>query len=80
VDTGEIMLKKQVIYLDREYNFDDCYCKVCTITKDFSPKNNLPLMAPNTPNVHNIYNKAIEILEEKLSKMENRIKALEKRR
>jgi len=80
VETGEMMVTKQVIYIDREYNFEDCYCKVCTITKDFSPKNHLPLMAPNTPNVHTIYNHAIEMLEQKFSQMENRIKELERSR
>ena len=80
VETGEMMLTKQVIYIDREYNFENCYCKVCTITKDFSPKNHLPLMAPNSPNVHTIYNHAIEMLEQKFSQMENRIKELERSR
>jgi hypothetical protein len=80
VEAGEMMLTKQVIFIDREYNFEDCYCKVCTITKDFSPKNRLPLMAPNTPNAHTIYNHAIEMLEQKFSQIENRIKDLERSR
>tara|TARA_Y100000034_G_scaffold118133_1_gene158472 strand:+ start:288 stop:1160 length:873 start_codon:yes stop_codon:yes gene_type:complete len=78
VDSGEMIVPKQVIYIDREFNFEDCYCGVCTITKDFSPKNRLPLMAPNTPNVHTIYNQAIELLEQKFTQMENRLKELER--
>ena len=78
VSVGEMMLTKQVIYIDREFNFEDCYRKVCTITKDFSPKNRLPLMAPNAPNTHTIYNQAIEMLEQKLSQIENRLKELER--
>ena len=80
VTEGEVIIEKYAIYLDRDYAFEDVYNEVCTITRDFSPSQNLPLMAPNNPSFHVVYNKAIEMLEGKISSMENRIKALEHRR
>ena len=70
---------KQALYLDRDYVYDDAYNEVCCITRDFSPSHQLPLMAPNNPSFHAVYNKAIEMLEEKISNMEQRIRDLERR-
>ena len=78
VEEGEILIVKKVIYLDREYNYEDVYNEICTITKDFSPSHGLPLMAPNNPSFHNVYNKTVEILEEKISDMEARLRTLER--
>tara|TARA_R100001163_G_scaffold65836_1_gene65529 strand:+ start:16325 stop:17194 length:870 start_codon:yes stop_codon:yes gene_type:complete len=79
IQEGEIIIDKQAIYLDRDYIYDDAYNEVCSITRDFSPSHQLPLMAPNNPSFHSVYNKAIEMLEEKISAMEQRIRDLERR-
>ena len=79
IEQGEIIIQKQIIDIDREYAYEDAYNQICSITQDFSPNHNLPLMAPNNPSFHAVYNKAIEMLEEKLSEMERKIYELERR-
>ena len=78
VQEGEIILIKQIIVLDREYSHEGIYSEICSIIKDFSPSLRFPLMAPNSPTAHTIFNTAIEMVEEKFKAMEERIKRLEK--
>ena len=79
VTEGEIIIEKFLINLDKDYLYDDAYNEVCAITKDFSPSYDFPLMAPNNPSFHSVYNKTIEMLEEKLSSIEKKIAILERR-
>tara|TARA_R100000008_G_scaffold75564_1_gene54883 strand:- start:12 stop:884 length:873 start_codon:yes stop_codon:yes gene_type:complete len=79
VSEGEVIIEKQIIHLDREYTYESTSNELCSITQDFSPNHKLPLMAPNNPSFHAVYNKAIEMLEEKLSEMERKIHELERR-
>ena len=78
VEKGEIIITKQIIILDREYSHQDVYAQTCSIIKDFSPSNKFPLMAPNSPTAHTIFNIAIEMIEQKFKTIEERLKQLEK--
>lgn len=78
VKSGEIILSKQIINLDKDYAFPSVYQKTCSIISDFSPVNSFPLMAANNPSMHAVYNTAIEMIEDKLKKIEDRLKKLEK--
>ena len=80
VEEGEIIIRKQIIILDREFSNENVYAETCSIMKDFSPSNKFPLMAPNSPTAHTIFNIAVEMIEEKFTNIENRLKQLEKRK
>jgi len=50
------------------------------MTFDFSPVNGIPLLPPNSIDPHATYNEAIKIIEDKFSKLEERMLNLENRK
>ena len=80
VEEGEFTLSKQIIILDKPYAQDSLDAELCHMTFDFSPVNGIPLLPPNSIDPHATYNEAIKIIEDKFSKLEERMLNLENRK
>ena len=73
IKTGEMILAKSVLVLEREYNGNSVFNVPCQTNADFSPLNNIPLMPPNAVAPHTIYNKAVQIIDKRLHDLEKQI-------
>ena len=78
VREGELLVSKQIIYLDKPYSAESFESEPCQITFDFSPVNGIPLLPPNALDPAATYNKAVEIIDTRLSDIEARLAKLEK--
>jgi|TARA_R110000824_G_scaffold98252_1_gene234461 hypothetical protein len=79
IKEGELILSKQVVYLNKEYGASPQIHATCQTTGDFSPINKIPLVPPNAVAPHAIYNKAVEIVDNRLAEIERRLIKLENR-
>ena len=73
IKSGEMILSKSVLVLEREYGGDSIINTPCQTSADFSPVNKIPLMPPNSVAPHAIYNKAMEKIDERLQDLERQI-------
>jgi len=77
IKEGELILSKQIVYLNKEYGASPQLRATCQTTADFSPINKIPLVPPNAVAPHAIYNKAVEIVDNRLGDIERRLSKLE---
>jgi hypothetical protein len=78
VEEGELLISKQVVYIDRPYSLDSFESELCQITFDYSPVNGIPLLPPNSIDPATTYNKGVEIIDSRLADIEKRLARLEK--
>ena len=73
IKSGEMILSKRVLVLEREYSGDSVFNVPCQTCADFSPINKIPLMPPNSVAPHTIYNKAMQTIDVRLQDLERQI-------
>jgi hypothetical protein len=76
IKSGEMILSKRVLVLEREYSGDSVFNVPCQTCADFSPINKIPLMPPNSVAPHTIYNKAMQTIDGRLQDLERQIARL----
>ena len=81
VKEGEFVTSKQIIFLDKRYSHDSVNHQPCQIITDRSPIGGIPLLNQAISPVAAIstYNKAMEILDERLQTIDVRLTRLENR-
>jgi len=79
IDNAELILSKSILYLNKEYGATPVQGLACQTTSDFSPINKIPLVPPNAIAPHAIYNKAVEVVDNRLADIEKRLVRLENR-
>jgi len=79
IDNAELILSKSILYLNKEYGAAPVHGLLCQTTSDFSPINKIPLVPPNAIAPHAIYNKAVEVVDNRLADIEKRLVRLENR-
>ena len=77
IKKGELIVSKQVIFLDKEYAHESLEGEICQITFDYSPINGIPLMPPNSIDPQTTYNAGIAIIDKKLLELDKRLTRME---
>ena len=77
VDSGDISLKKQIVYLNKGFNFGSLENAICEISFDLSPLLKIPMIPSEAVQTNTMYNQGIKILEEKILELEKRISNVE---
>lgn len=77
IEKGEFTLTKQVIYLHKPYALESNDSLRCQLVYDFTTKSQIPLLAADNPDGHVVYNRAMEIIENKFTQLEKRLQDLE---
>lgn len=71
---GKISCQKYEILLEENYSGETATNLICEIYRDFTPHLHLPVMLPNSPSAHLVYNQAIKILETEIMSLKQLIK------
>ena len=71
---GKVSCQKYEILLEESYSGETATNLVCEIYRDFTPHLHLPVMLPNSPSAHLVYNQAIKILEAEIISLKQLIK------
>jgi len=74
---GEILVSKQIIYIDKPYTAESFESEPCQITFDYTPVNGIPLLPPNSLDPSTTYNKGMEIIDARLLEIEKRLTRIE---
>tara|TARA_R110002050_G_scaffold283966_1_gene432912 strand:- start:99 stop:968 length:870 start_codon:yes stop_codon:yes gene_type:complete len=77
VTNGELIVNKQVIALNKNYDDESFENEVCQITFDYSPINSIPLLPPNSIDPQTTYNEAVIIIENKFHELDKRLTRME---
>ena len=77
VDSGDISLKKQIVYLNKGFTFGSLENAICEINFDVSPLLKIPMIPSEVVQANAMYNQGIKILEEKILELEKRISNVE---
>ena len=79
IDSGRLSCDKWLFYLATPYLSETRTGIGFSVSRDFTPVLNLPLMAPNSFTMDVVYNKAIISLEEEIVKLNQKLDLLTKR-
>ena len=77
VKKGEMVVSKQVIFLEKPYDSESFENEPCQITFDYSPINGIPLLPPRSLDPQTTYNEAVRIIDAKLLELDKRLTRME---
>ena len=77
VKKGEMVISKQIIFLEKSYESESFENEPCQITFDYSPINGIPLLPPRSLDPQTTYNEAVKIIDAKLLELDKRLTRME---
>lgn len=72
-----VYISKPVLWIEEPFDQETAIEEPCGINSNFTPHLGFPYMLPNSPSQHQIYNEMIQLLDNKIQKLEEKIKTLE---